>query len=161
MSGSATESWATAILPLKRYADFRGRSSRTELVGFYAVTMLANVAVVVVDPWAHAEATRWLRFGLAVVLLCPIAALMVRRLHDVGFSGWWLVPMLPIAAKALWELFQRIRDPYWMQPDLPIAVALAGFAYLLAIIVLLMWNDQEGANRFGPNPRERIAGEMR
>ena len=40
---------AASVLPLKRYADLQGRSTRTGLIAFYRLIMLANLAICSVD----------------------------------------------------------------------------------------------------------------
>jgi uncharacterized membrane protein YhaH (DUF805 family) len=49
------------------------------------------------------EAARWIQAGFLLFLLCPAAALAVRRLHDTGRSGWWLLLGLPALAGNIWE----------------------------------------------------------
>ena len=146
---------ATLLLPFRRYADFRGRSRRTEVMGFYLVAMLANVALTESEPLTG-EAFGWLNLGVWLVLLCPTFALIVRRLHDTGRGGWWAVILVPIAAMNLWDDYVRILSPYAPSIDqaLPIPVTLTLMAGFLVLIVLLLWEGERGANRYGPDPRQ-------
>ena len=81
-------------LYFKRYADFSGRSGRSEywwatlaisLIGYaigFAVPMLAGL-------WTLA-------------ILVPSLAMGVRRLHDIGMSGWWyLMSFVPLVGGIL------------------------------------------------------------
>lgn len=76
----------------KNYADFQGRSSRGAYWWLFLANILASVITNVVDAGLAAS------IGLPVVglifslvTLIPGVALGVRRLHDVGRSGWWLL----------------------------------------------------------------------
>jgi len=143
----------TALLPLKRYADFRGRSTRTELLYFYLLVTIAHVAIRFSAGLIGLRAADGVSILLSLALTCPGAALGVRRAHDVGFSGWWLSPMVPFVALGLWENFRRLGDPMVQRLDLPLAVQLPAALYSLGLIALLLWDDQVEINRYGPNPR--------
>ena len=93
--------WAT--LPFKKYADFTGRSRRKEywsfvllnLVCLFAAVFLENIlglSGMVLGFYGPLTVLLWLAF------LVPGLAVSVRRLHDTGRSGWWVllgfVPLL-------------------------------------------------------------------
>ena len=78
------------ILALKRYADFKGKSSRAEFWHFflvnYSVTMVASFFGVFIG-------FPLLGFIYALATIIPNLAVGVRRMHDVGKSGWFfLIP---------------------------------------------------------------------
>jgi uncharacterized membrane protein YhaH (DUF805 family) len=63
------------------YAQFDGRASRSEYWWFYLFTLLAT---------AVADRLSGTVGNIAsLVFLLPGFALIARRLHDVGRSGWW------------------------------------------------------------------------
>lgn len=123
------------LMPLRRYADFSGRSRRKEYWMFFllnlilalvawgllAVTFLAGMSetqmTVVMTPV-------FALYGLAVLaFLIPGLAVTVRRLHDTDRSGWMI---------------------------------LLGAIPLVGAIVLLVFYCSEGThgpNRFGPDPK--------
>jgi uncharacterized membrane protein YhaH (DUF805 family) len=142
-----------ATLPIRRYADFSGRARRAELVAFWVLVTVVEEGPALVVPFSPAGRAI---FALLVttVFVLPIAALFVRRVHDVGFSGWWLAPLIPIAAHGLWENVQAIADPYEITGPSPTLIDVLGLAFGLAAALMLFWNDQVGENRFGPNPRD-------
>ncbi len=87
---------------LKNYAAFNGRSSRGAYWWSSLVYILISVVIVIVDLMLFSSVTASLQgngpvsilFGLAT--LVPSLAIGVRRLHDVGKSGWWLLITLTI-----------------------------------------------------------------
>jgi uncharacterized membrane protein YhaH (DUF805 family) len=65
------------------YAQFDGRASRSEYWWFYLFTVLVSAAADSLGGTAGNLAS--------LFFLLPGLALMVRRLHDVGRSGWWFL----------------------------------------------------------------------
>jgi uncharacterized membrane protein YhaH (DUF805 family) len=107
-----SNSFATAVLPLKRYADFRGRSTRTELLFFYLLFWTVTTVVHFSGAALGKSWSEWILLAWWLATALPTAALFVRRLHDVGWSGWWLAGLLPIAAFNFWQQVERARDPF-------------------------------------------------
>jgi uncharacterized membrane protein YhaH (DUF805 family) len=107
---------------LRNYATFTGRARRSEFWFFWLFNLLLHMAAAVLDAAILGDGTL-LNSLVSLGLLLPNVAVSVRRLHDVGRSGWWL---------------------------------LIGLVPLVGIVVLLLWytaRGEEGANRFGPDPR--------
>jgi len=81
---------------LSKYVTFTGRSSRAAYWWFYLFGFLVMVAALIID---LVLGTGYIFYGLAALaLLLPNLAVLVRRLHDTGRSGWWvpiaLVPLI-------------------------------------------------------------------
>ncbi len=77
------------ILVLKNYVGFDGRATRSELWYFVLVNFLVSLIINTLS------ATLGIVYALAVLL--PSIAVGVRRMHDIGKSGWWLlVGLIPI-----------------------------------------------------------------
>ncbi|WFL76145.1 DUF805 domain-containing protein [Altererythrobacter arenosus] len=79
---------AWVLLPLRRYAQFTGRSCRKE---FWLFLLAANIATLVflilgVMIGFQAATALWLLGLLAIAV--PYVAVQVRRLHDQGRTGW-------------------------------------------------------------------------
>jgi len=74
---------------LKKYATFDGRAGRSEYWWFFLFSVLAQAAGHIISPALG---------GLvALGLLLPGLGVGVRRLHDIGRSGWWLlVGLIPL-----------------------------------------------------------------
>src|SRR3954470_23751130 len=72
-----------------KYATFSGRSSRSAYWWFSLFAFIVVIAALIVD---EAAGTGGIVYGLAVLgLFLPNLAVTVRRLHDSGHSGWWLL----------------------------------------------------------------------
>ena len=147
--------FAAAWEPLKRYADFSGRSTRSDMLFFYVLTGAFNSLI----SWAALAvgfaAYQWISLAFTLALLSPWTGLAVRRLHDSGRSGWWLLLALPAFCAGLWNTYSFARDPFTPPPAsaLPPIVTILFGVTMLALIVLLLWKDDEETNSYGPNPR--------
>jgi uncharacterized membrane protein YhaH (DUF805 family) len=113
---------------LKQYADFSGRSRRKEYWMFVLFNMCFSIVAMVLDNIlgiSIAGIGYGLLYGLyGLTMLIPGLAVTVRRLHDVGKSGWMFFIVL---------------------------IPLIGTIWLL---VLMMTDSQQGINKWGPNPKE-------
>lgn len=77
----------TALLtPLRQWGRVSGRIARRAFWPVAIVYLALSFGALVVN-------SLWMALA-ALALLWPVAAAAVRRLHDVGLSGWWLVLML-------------------------------------------------------------------
>lgn len=76
-----------------KYADFSGRARRKEYWYFVLFNLIIVMALVYVDVSIGAinyETGFGLMSGVFyLVALIPTLAVLVRRLHDTGRSGWW------------------------------------------------------------------------
>ena len=118
------------LTPLRKYATFAGRSQRIEYWFFVLFIIASLIALSTVD--AALETRRvgegaGLLSGLFVVgMLIPWLAVLIRRLHDTGRSGWWfLVSVLPLVCP-------------------------------LVLLVMLLMDSQSGSNEYGPNPKTNV-----
>ena len=117
------------LMPVRRYADFSGRSRRQEFWMFQLGIILLYIAVLVVSVVVGAisdtlSAIVMGIFFLAMLgLIIPSLAVAVRRLHDQDKSGWML---------------------------------LLGFIPLIGSIILLVFyctDGTPGPNQYGPDPK--------
>jgi len=79
---------------IKKYADFSGRARRKEYWMFYLMYIVLFIVVNIIDSMIGAPLfTLVFVFGLFV----PSLAVLVRRLHDTGRSGWMmLISLIPL-----------------------------------------------------------------
>jgi uncharacterized membrane protein YhaH (DUF805 family) len=119
--------------PWRLYADFSGRSSRTEFglffISFYGmVVLLLLLAVALGSNLLEEGAGFGWGFGLLLIwvlaAIVPSWAVTVRRLHDQDKSGWFiLLTLIPYLGFLFWLIFA-------------------------------FWPGTEGENDYGWNPRD-------
>lgn len=113
------------ILAFKRYAEFNGRSRRKEYWMFFLFNLIISYSLLGAD---YLLGSMWQSSGLlssiySLITFIPNLSVGIRRMHDVGKSGWTY----------LWFL-------------LPIL----GWFY---IFYLLVKGGDEGANEYGKDPK--------
>lgn len=124
---------------LRKFATFSGRASRSEFWWFAVFAALASYVLGIVDSAVFGSilpldaspesnvtvgATITVNIGLlgTVFMLGAFLPVGVRRMHDVGRSGWWwLLLLVPVIG--------------W-----------------IAILIFVCDKSQPGANKYGPNP---------
>ncbi|MDE0823950.1 MAG: DUF805 domain-containing protein, partial [Dehalococcoidia bacterium] len=74
----------------RRYFDVRTRSSRSEYWWWTLFALLLSVVMTIMDK-ALFGGTEILDTASSLFLFIPGITVAVRRLHDVGRSGWWLL----------------------------------------------------------------------
>lgn len=85
---------------MKKYATATGRASRAEFWYFTLFNIIFSIAASIIDGILglgrnDSLLTIGTLYGLA--LLIPSIAVGIRRLHDIGRSGWWmLISLIPI-----------------------------------------------------------------
>ena len=71
---------------LKQYADFKGRARRKEYWMFILFNAIVSTVLSMIEPTVYGI------YSLALII--PTFAVAVRRMHDVGKSGWYV--LIPI-----------------------------------------------------------------
>lgn len=116
------------IKVLKNYANFEGRARRKEYWMFY----LFNFLAVIIIGFLAGIISGILKTNFGIPVFCiyylaiilPSLAVAVRRLHDIGKSGWWLfISLIPIVGSII-------------------------------LLVWLCIEGTPGQNQYGPNPKE-------
>lgn len=106
----------------RKYVDFTGRASRPEYWWFFLSYVIVYFVALVLDAALGTSGVLTLLVALAYFL--PMLAAGVRRLHDTGRSGWWLL------------------------------ISLVPFVGAIVLIVFLASPGEPGSNRYGPPPGE-------
>ena len=114
---------------MRKYAVFSGRAQRQE----YWMFVLFNVIIVlflgIIDGMVDSdpEGSRSTLTTLYVLsILIPSLAVGVRRLHDTGRSGWWmLIGVIPIIGA-------------------------------IVLLIFIIQDSQLMDNQYGPNPKREI-----
>jgi len=76
---------------MRQYADFGGRSRRTEFWSFMLFHLIILIIIRIVDSVIGTSGIISTIYLLGVLL--PMIAVSVRRLHDTDRSGWWLLAL--------------------------------------------------------------------
>jgi len=117
-------SWYIKVL--QNYFTFSGRARRKEYWYFSLFNLLIMHVLRVLDAALGTMAAGGAGvlsaiYGLAILI--PSIAVSVRRLHDIGFAGWWyLIIFIPIVGA-------------------------------IVLLVFHVLDSEPGENRFGPNPK--------
>jgi len=102
------------ILAFKKYLDFSGRSRRAEYWYFVLFNLIFLFVTMFLDSKMGLKFSGQ-SFGViyviyAVACILPSIAVAVRRLHDVGKSGWMLLLSLIPIVGGIWLLILYVRD---------------------------------------------------
>lgn len=77
---------------LRKYATFSGRARRSEFWWFHLFYVLCLVVMTILVSATNSA----IPFILLLGLILPSLAVQVRRMHDSGRSGWWvLISLVP------------------------------------------------------------------
>ncbi|ESP94786.1 DUF805 domain-containing protein [Pseudoalteromonas luteoviolacea] len=91
------------ISVLKNYVVFNGRARRKEYWMFVLFNLIFSVVIAVLD---GVLGTSFLSLIYALAVLVPSVAVSIRRLHDTGRSGWWvLISLLPLIGAIVLLIF--------------------------------------------------------
>ncbi|WP_137181828.1 DUF805 domain-containing protein [Roseomonas sp. AR75] len=108
---------------LNKYGTFTGRARRSEFWFFWLFNVLVQSASSILDAIVFSE-IQPITALTSLALLLPGLAVAVRRLHDNGRSGWWiLIGLVPLVG--------------W-----------------IVLLVWYLSRGGDGPNRFGPDPRD-------
>ena len=172
---------AWAIRPLKRYAEFSGRSPRAEFWWYFLFTTIIYLVFWVIfmgaagasmsDAAASGDPSMGMLGALGVgaifiglfwlAIIIPTIAVQVRRLHDQDRSGWWLGAYYLLYVLYMVMSFGTVlgaagtADPSQISPSGLIGTMVIGLAFFIYSIVLLVFfclPGTKGSNRFGPDP---------
>jgi len=114
------------------YATFKGRSRRSEYWFIQLFLVLTNLAAAAIDfALMDGDVERFIANGgggivgliwiLATVV--PALAVLIRRLHDTGKSGWWAL------------------------------IGLVPFIGGIVLLVFTLLDSEAGANKYGESPK--------
>lgn len=116
----------------------------------------------IVDPAAYRLASlaklplAVFKLGGTALLLWVYLALSIKRLHDRDRGAWWIVPFFVLPG--LYNQFEdRLPNSYWILPVVLAACVLS----LWGLIEMGFLRGSPHANRFGPDPVEKVQARQR
>jgi uncharacterized membrane protein YhaH (DUF805 family) len=113
---------------LKNYAKFDGRARRREFWMFVLFNAIAGIVAGILDRALNLTFSPMSPYGYiyaaySLAVLVPSIAVAIRRLHDIGKSGWWLLIVFVPIIGGIW------------------------------LLVLLVTKGQSGSNAYGADPK--------
>ncbi len=114
------------MLALRRYVDFAGRSRRREYWFFALGNVIIAIVLMLLERMLGMASGGYgiLTIIFELAILVPSLAVSIRRLHDTGRSGWWiLIGFVPILGA-------------------------------LVLLYFMLLDSEPGMNAYGPNPKE-------
>jgi uncharacterized membrane protein YhaH (DUF805 family) len=164
------------IMPLRRYADFRGRSQPVEFWMWMLFLLVATPVLVALDvvlglgghnPFDRMGSYTVLTMLVAILTsgglltwifllaaLIPHYAVQVRRLHDTNRSGWWvLIPYAPYIFTLLVIIIGGAAQSITMIL-LGALFSIVGLGGVITLIIFLCLEGTRGENDFGRDPRQ-------
>ncbi len=113
---------------LKKYAVFTGRARRKEYWYFILFNIIISIILSAVDGMtgSYNPQTGMGLLGTIYILaiLLPAVGVSIRRLHDTGRSGWWvLLSLIPLLGT-------------------------------IVLLVFMLQDSKPGSNQYGANPKE-------
>ena len=89
------------------YANFNGRASRQEYWMFFLFNMIFAIVIIGID---IILGLGFLNVIYSLVVMIPGMAVNIRRLHDIGKSGWMVLIVLIPCIGAFWLLYLMVQD---------------------------------------------------
>jgi uncharacterized membrane protein YhaH (DUF805 family) len=150
---------------LFNYMNFRDRAARAEFWWWQLFASIVIIVAIILDiliffVFGHGYIMPFLTVTW-LALIFPSLSVTVRRLHDSGRSGWWLLlsvafyilTVIAVFATGANDPSTRLSGAAAILVTVPaILAALAG----LVILVFMFFPSNPGNNRYGPN---RYAGD--
>ena len=89
------------------YANFNGRASRQEYWMFFLFNMIFAIVIIGID---IILGLGFLNVIYSLVVMIPGMAVNIRRLHDIGKSGWMVLIVLIPCIGAFWLIYLMVQD---------------------------------------------------
>lgn len=112
---------------LRQWSDFSTRARRKEYWFFVLFNFLAVVACAILDgilgSTFEGQNVGIITLIYELFVLIPAIAVSVRRLHDIGRTGWWiLISIIPLVG-------------------------------VIVLFIFHVTDSEPGTNQYGPNPK--------
>jgi uncharacterized membrane protein YhaH (DUF805 family) len=112
---------------LKKYAEFSGRARRREYWFFVLFNLIISAVLSIIDvfvgTYSASAGIGVLTCIYTLAVLLPGIGVSIRRLHDTGRSGWWLL------------------------------IALVPLVGAIVLLVFMLLDSEPTTNAYGPNPK--------
>ncbi len=140
---------------LKKYATFSGRAPLSEFWKWWAIFFVFNIILNPIGEIIEEKTGTLLMMLILSPITLPTLAIMisiwVKRLHDIGISGWWmLLPFAPITA-----LIIDNNVDIFSHNTAETIKGLITIYYLAILIMIIGRKGTKGDNKFGKDPLQK------
>jgi uncharacterized membrane protein YhaH (DUF805 family) len=152
----------------KQYTDFNSRARRSEFWWFSLINFIITIILFIcwiipvvkmgidageIDDMELVRITLgspflYLYLIYYIAVLIPSIAVTVRRLHDIGRSGFWY--FLFLGGSLLGSIGSMLQET---NIGLTIFFYCANLAICIILLVWMFTDSQYGENKWGPNPK--------
>jgi len=150
------------VLGLQNCIKFSGRATSAEFwwfALFYGLLQIGNLIIGIL-PFIG-----WIvELVVTLVFLIPLISVSVRRLHDIGRSGWWVMVWFPAYSPVIIPGILLLISLYvdvWSGDNLLEIVLISSIVNIVAGVGLAIWcgvwfcnKGHRGPNKYGPDPRQ-------
>ena len=155
----------------KNYFNAKGRASRSE---YWYFTLFQFLVMLPLALFFGVSSTLYIFYGykaifiISIILLvcgsitffAPNICVFIRRMHDIGKSGWWY--LLNIAPGVISLIIDAINGTLFNMEDSQetysssvLIVDLIGFVIFILILVWLCKDTQNQENKYGDIPQDK------
>lgn len=150
---------------LSQYVGFSGRARRSEYWYWTLATILAAIAVQIVESilGIAIDGSGPLSTLLNLAIFLPGLAVTFRRVHDIGKSGWWvggfyltLIAFVIVVLAMAAGIIATSSDDNTALAGLGVFAIIFGlgiFIYAIVLLVFCCTDSAVGPNKYGPNPK--------
>lgn len=176
IQGTAMKDWF--IYAIKNIFNYKGRARRAEFVGFQFMNYLSQMAIIVglgllgLGLLSNEQQSRGdtaisflvvcggLLFIYQVWMFLVSLSITARRLHDLGWSGWWqLVIVLPTIVISIFLMIMQTGGGNHREERIYLSLIALYALFVFGIFGILFFKEGKiGANEYGEDPKaeERI-----
>ena len=151
----------------KKYFDFTGRARRSEYWWFVLFICLVRMVCSFIDSiLIFAVDMKFMDAASCVLLFIPSMAVVFRRLHDIGRSGWWMgvayillaaagIALAVTSSLGISDFFDEMRliDAFLLLKPVVYIPLLASLVVSIICLVFSFIDSQKHTNKYGPSPK--------
>ena len=168
------------LMPLKRYAEFSGRSRRKEYWMYFLFIFIVSIVLSILDRMLGlgggsaldssvapggggiGAATHMGVLGglFALATLIPNIAVAIRRLHDTDRAGWWvLIGFGPYLVAIAMMVIGFMTGQFGLLATGGLLM-MVGFVGAIVLLVFMCLPGTSGPNKYGPDPLDPSGAEL-
>ena len=125
-----------------KYANFKGRASRSEFWFFY-LFLVIGYAISISTIFISIKLFIGTMSIFVLAMIIPSLAVTVRRLHDINKSGWFILLPLPF------DIMERVIEK--SSEGLSLVFLVISLGLYIYLLVLYCTDGDKKNNRFGKN----------